>query len=106
MTGLLEQVVSANTRQAESATALHAATLRGDAALLAGGADPNTPLVRGSPGRRNSSDYVLEHDVVGTTVFWRATRFAGPGALRALADGDADPRTAMADARPRTTGSC
>ena len=82
-------------------SALHAATLRGDAtlaaALLARGADPNAPVVRGSQGRRNSPDYVLQHDVVGATAFWLAGHFAEPGVMRALADGGADPRFVMED---------
>ena len=69
---------------------------RGDetlaAALLARGADPNAPVRRGSPGRRNSPDYVLEHDVIGATAFWLAAHFAEPGVMRALADNGADPR--------------
>ncbi len=82
-------------------SALHAAALRGDetlaTALLARGADPNAPVVRGSQGRRNSPDYVLQHDVVGATAFWLAGHFAEPGVMRALADGGADPRFVMAD---------
>ena len=82
-------------------SALHAATLRGDetlaAALLARGADPDAPVVRGSQGRRNSPDYVLQHDVVGATALWLAAHFAEPGVMRALADGGADPRFAMED---------
>ena len=82
-------------------SALHAATLRGDetlvAVLLARGADPNAPVVRGSPGRRNSPDYVLEHDVVGATAFWLAAHFAEPGIMRALADSGADPKIVMED---------
>ena len=82
-------------------SALHAAALRGDetlaAALLARGADPNAPVVRGSQGRRNSPDYVLQHDVVGATAFWLAGHFAEPGVMRALADGGADPRFVMDD---------
>ena len=82
-------------------TALHAATLRGDetlaAALLARGADPNAPVLRGSQGRRNSPDYVLEHDVVGATAFWLAGHFAEPGVMRALAAGGADPHVVMED---------
>ena len=82
-------------------TALHAATLRGDetlaAALLARGADPDAPVLRGSQGRRNSPDYVLEHDVVGATAFWLAARFAEPAIMRALVDGGADPQVVMQD---------
>ncbi len=82
-------------------SALHAAALRGGetlaAALLARGADPNAPVVRGSQGRRNSPDYVLQHDVVGATAFWLAAHFAEPGVMRALADGGADSRFVMED---------
>ena len=95
---LLEQGAEPNAAEA-GYTALHAATLRGDqtlaAALLARGADPNAPVVRGSQGRRNSPDYVLDHDVVGATAFWLAAHFAEPGIMRALADGGADPRIVM-----------
>ena len=99
---LLEQ--GADPHAAEAGySALHAATLRGDetvaAALLARGADPNAPVVRGSQGRRNSPDYVLDHDVVGATAFWLAGHFAEPGVMRALADGGADPRFVMEDGR-------
>ena len=97
---LLEQGADPNAAEA-GYTALHAATLRGDetlaAALLAGGADPNAPVVRGSQGRRNSPDYVLDHDVVGATAFWLAAHFAAPGVMRVLADGGADPLIVMAD---------
>jgi ankyrin repeat protein len=97
---LLEQ--GADPHAAEAGySALHAAALRGDealaAALLARGADPNAPVVRGSQGRRNSPDYVLQHDVVGATAFWLAAHFAEPGVMRALADGGADPRFVMED---------
>ena len=95
---LLDQGADPNAAEA-GYTALHAATLRGDetlaAALLARGADPDAPVVRGSQGRRNSPDYVLDHDVVGATAFWLAAHFAEPGIMRALADGGADPRIVM-----------
>ena len=95
---LLEQGADPNAAEAGYA-ALHAATLRGDetlaAALLARGADPNAPVVRGSQGRRNSPDYVLDHDMVGATAFWLAAHFAEPGIMRVLADGGADARIVM-----------
>ena len=97
---LLEQGADPNPAEA-GYTALHAATLRGDetlaAALLARGADPNAPVVRGSQGRRNSPDYVLDHDVVGATSFWLAAHFAEPGIMRMLAEGGADPQIVMED---------
>ena len=80
-------------------SALHAATLRGDealvTALLAGGASPNALVVTGSPGRRNSPDYVLEHDVVGATAFWLAAQFSEPRIMRVLADRGANQRVVM-----------
>ena len=97
---LLEQGADPNAADA-GYSALHAATLRGDetlaAALLMRGADPNAPVVRGSQGRRNSPDYVLDHDVVGATSFWLAAHFAEPGVMRVLADGGANPQIVMED---------
>ena len=97
---LLDQGADANAAEA-GYTALHAATLRGDetlaAALLARGADPDAPVVRGSQGRRNSPDYVLDHDVVGATAFWLAAHFAEPDVMRALAASGADPQIVMED---------
>ena len=97
---LLDQGADPNAAEA-GYSALHAATLRGDetlaAALVARGADPNAPVVRGSPGRRNSPDYVLEHDVVGATAFWLAAHFAEPGVMRALAGAGSDPQVVMED---------
>ena len=97
---LLERGADPNAAEA-GYSALHAVALRGDetlaAALLARGADPNAPVLRGSQGRRNSPDYVLQHDVVGATAFWLAAHFAEPGVMRALADGGADPGFVMED---------
>ena len=96
----LEQGADPNAAEA-GYSALHAATLRGDetlvAALLARGADPNAPVVRGSQGRRNSPDYVLEHDVVGATPFWLAAHFAEPAIMWALIDHDAEPHVVVGD---------
>lgn len=97
---LIEQGADPNAAEA-GYSALHVAVLRGDetlaAALLARGADPNAPVERGSPGRRNSPDYVLEHDVVGATPFWLAAHFAEPGIMRALVDRGADPQVVLPD---------
>jgi ankyrin repeat protein len=69
-------------------TALHAAILRGDLALvdalLARGADPNAPLKSGTAVRRYSQDYAFNEGWVGATPFWLAARFAEPGIMRAL----------------------
>jgi len=76
-------------------TALHAAVLRGDLelvkALLAHGANPNAPLIRGTVTRRNSADWELGHILVGATPFWLAARFVEPGIMRVLAANGADP---------------
>ena len=97
---LLEQGADPNAAEA-GYSALHAATLRGDetlvAALLARGADADAPVLRGSPGRRNSPDYVLEHDVVGATPFWLAAHFAEPAIMQALADHGAELQMVMED---------
>ena len=90
---LLDQGADPNTDGA-GYTALHAATLRGDVvmadALLAAGADANALVTRGSEGRRNSPDYVLEHDVVGATPFWLAAHFSEPTIMRSLIEHGAD----------------
>ena len=95
---LLDQGADPNTDGA-GYTALHAATLRGDAvvadALLAAGADANALVTRGSEGRRNSPDYVLEHDVVGATPFWLAAHFSEPTIMRSLIEHGADASFAM-----------
>ena len=95
---LLENGADPNAAEA-GYNALHAATLRGDEvvarALLAQGADPNAPVVRGSPGRRNSPDYVLEHEMVGATPFWLAAHFGEPGIMQALAERGADAQVVM-----------
>ena len=95
---LLDQGSDPNTDGA-GYTALHAATLRGDAvvvdALLAAGADANARVMRGSEGRRNSPDYVLEHDVVGATPLWLAAHFSEPTIMRNLIEHGADASFAM-----------
>ena len=69
-------------------TALHAAILRGDLALvdalLARGANPNAPLKSGTAVRRYSQDYAFNEAWVGATPFWLAARFAEPAIMRAL----------------------
>ena len=77
-------------------TALHAAILRRNdkavAALLAHGADPNTPLLAATPLRRQSPTDVAFHPAwIGATPFWLAARFSQPSVMRLLADHGADP---------------
>ena len=69
-------------------TALHAAIMRRDTrmvtALLAHGADPNTPLTTWTPTRRSSRDHNFAPELVGATPFWLAARFIEPDVMRAL----------------------
>lgn len=69
-------------------TALHAAIMRRDirmvTALLAHGADANTPLTTWTPTRRSSRDHNFAPALVGATPFWLAARFAEPDVMRAL----------------------
>lgn len=80
-------------------TALHAAILRGDVdlvkLLLAKSANPNAPLIKSTPARRNSADFALEFDMIGATPFWLAARFLEPAIMRVLVDAGADPSFVM-----------
>src|SRR5262249_60548457 len=77
-------------------TALHEAIMRRDekmvAALLAHGANANTPLQTWTPTRRSSRDYNFEPELVGATPFWLAARYSEPGALRVLLKHGVDAR--------------
>jgi ankyrin repeat protein len=76
-------------------TALHEAIMRRDEkmvqALLAHGANPNTPLRTWTPTRRSSRDFHFEPALVGATPFWLAARFSQPGVMRLLVKHGADP---------------
>jgi ankyrin repeat protein len=75
-------------------TALHAAVLRGDVklvqALLAHGADPDVRMTRGTPLRRDTTDFNLPATLVGSTAYLLAARFLEPEIVGALAAGGAD----------------
>jgi len=75
-------------------TALHAAILKSDVALvkalLAHGADPNVKITKGTPLRRETTDFNLPQTLVGTPAYLLAARFLEPDILRALAAGGAD----------------
>jgi len=77
-------------------TALHEAIMRRDekmvTALLAHGANPNTPLGTWTPERRSSEDFNFSPSLVGATPFWLAARFAEPGVMRLLVKHGADPK--------------
>ena len=82
-------------------TPLHAAVLRGDAplvkALLAKGANPDTPLEAGTPVRKYGVDYALSAAWIGATPYWLAAKFAEPEIMRALADAKANTRLPIKD---------
>ena len=87
-------------------TALHAAVLRSDAALvralLARGANPNLAMTRGTPMRRTSQDFDLPAALIPATPLLLAARFLEPEIVRALRAGGADRgRLDAVTARPR-----
>ena len=96
---LLEEGADPNVAAA-GYTALHAATLRGQAALaaalLAHGADLDAIVERGTPGRRFSADFSIRHQAVGANTFWLAARYGELDILRALAEWGGDPHVSPA----------
>lgn len=91
---LLQQ--GANVEAGEAGySALHAAVLRGNpglvAALLAGGANPNTPVSKGTPVKRLSKEYVFEDGWVGATSLFLAAQFAEADIMRLLVAAGGDP---------------
>ena len=76
-------------------TALHEAVMRRDermvTALLAHGANPNTPLQTWTPERRSSEDFNFAPSLVGATPFWLAAHFHEPALMRLLVKQGADP---------------
>ena len=95
---LLEKGANPNVAAA-GYTALHAAVLRGGLdlvkALLAHGANPNAPITKGTPVRRNSEDFELPATLVGATPYVLAAKFLEVDIMRVLAAGGADPRLPM-----------
>ena len=77
-------------------TALHAAILHKDAALVRAlldhGADPDAPVRSSTPVRRDAVDFHLHPSWVGAAPFWLAARFGAPGIMHLLAERGADPR--------------
>jgi ankyrin repeat protein len=80
-------------------TALHAAVLKSDVALvkalLAHGASPNIRMTRGTPIRRDTTDFNLPATLIGSTSYMLAARFLEPEIMRALAAGGADLKATM-----------
>jgi len=80
-------------------TALHAAVLRSDVALvkslLAHKANPNVRMTRGTPLRRDTTDFNLPSTLIGSTPYLLAARFLEPEIMRVLAAGGADQRLTL-----------
>jgi len=80
-------------------TALHAAVLRSDLklvkALLAHSADPNIRMTKGTPVRRDTTDYNLLAPLVGSTPYLLAAKFLEPEIMRTLIAGGADLKITM-----------
>ena len=91
---LLEQGADPNSEFA-GYTALHAALLHKDerlvSALLVHGANPNAPVLKPTPIRRDSVDFYLSPGFVGATPLWLAARFSAPRIMRLLLEHGADP---------------
>src|SRR5438477_50734 len=81
--------------------ALHAAVLRSDltlvSALVAHRADPNLRMTRGTPMRRDTTDWNLPKTLIGSTPYLLAAKFLEPEILQALAAGGADRAATMPD---------
>jgi ankyrin repeat protein len=95
---LLEKGATPNAAAA-GYTALHAAVLRGRLelvnALLAHGANPNLPITKGTPVRRNSEDFELPATLIGATPYLLAAKFLEVDIMQALATAGADPQLPM-----------
>jgi ankyrin repeat protein len=80
-------------------TALHAAILRSDLnlvkALLARGANPNVRMTKGTPMRRDTTDWNLPATLIGSTPYLLAAKFLEAEIMPALVAGGADPRLTM-----------
>src|SRR5262249_14174912 len=80
-------------------SALHAAILRSDLALVkalvAHGADPNAPLAKGTPLRRDTTDWNLPATLVGITPYLLAAKFLEPEIMPVLVAGGADPSATL-----------
>lgn len=96
---LLANGADANAR-GSGYTALHAAVLRGDLALIdalgAVGANMDVRLLRGTQSRYWGKDYALNDTMwVGATPLWLAARFADVPVMRALVAAGANPQNSF-----------
>ncbi len=80
-------------------TALHAAVLRGDVSLVTGllahGANPNARIAKGTPLRRDTTDFNLPATLIGATPLLLAAKFLEADIIKALAAGGADWKLTM-----------
>jgi uncharacterized protein len=80
-------------------TALHAAILRSDLplvkALLARGANPSLRMTKGTPMRRDTTDWNLPATLIGSTPYLLAARFLEHDIMPVLVAGGADPGVTM-----------
>ena len=80
-------------------TALHAASLRSDLnlvkALLARGANPNLRMTKGTPIRRDTTDWNLPATLIGASPYLMAARFLESDIMPVLVAGGADPGLTM-----------
>ena len=70
-------------------------------ALLARGANPNLRITKGTPMRRDTTDWNLPATLIGSTPYLLAARFLEPDIMSALVAGGADPRLTHAERRGR-----
>ena len=101
-TGALLLEKGANPDAADNGySALHAAVLRSDVnlvkALLAHKANPDLRTTKGTPLRRDTTDFNLPSTLVGSTPYLLAARFLEPEIMKALAAGGADVKLTMKD---------
>ncbi|NKB33009.1 MAG: hypothetical protein GKR91_07930 [Pseudomonadales bacterium] len=91
---LLEQGADPNAIEG-GYTALHAAVLRSQVTLveklLEHGADFETAVVHGSPGRRFSADYSIRSQLIGRDAFWMAAKYGEVEILKLLLEAGANP---------------
>jgi ankyrin repeat protein len=66
-------------------------------ALLARGANPNVRMTKGTPMRRDTTDFNLSATLIGSTPYLLAARFLEPEIMRSLAAGGADTNATMND---------
>jgi ankyrin repeat protein len=82
-------------------TALHAAILRSDLnlvkALLARGANPNARITKGTPMRRDTTDWNLPATLIGSSPYLLAARFLESEIMRVLVAAGADPALTMSN---------